>query len=55
MKDKQEDGELTMRDKFAIVALEAVLGANNRKWMPMDFDAKVAYQYADAMLEARKP
>jgi len=43
---------VTMRDQFAMAALTAVVTAGESSEPEMA--AKYAYQYADAMLEARK-
>lgn len=44
--------EVTLRDMFAIAALKGIVSANQ---MPRpEYHAELAYEYADAMLKARK-
>jgi len=43
----------TLRDRFAMAALQGLLAANNGR--TLQGSISVAYEIADAMLEARKP
>jgi len=51
------EGTLTLRDYFAAKAMQQLMpmvSTDPRTLMPLDFDvANMAYQMADAMLEAR--
>lgn len=55
-----DSNRLTMRDRFAISALQGILAGGFANTVPHDdpigaFDAaQFAYQYADAMLLARR-
>jgi hypothetical protein len=45
----------TLRDYFAAKALPALISTGNRgEILSEDYAAKMAYEYADAMLQARK-
>ena len=46
---------MTLRDYFAAKAMQAIINrADNRFTTTLEFVGGKAYQYADAMLEARK-
>ena len=46
-------GDLTVRDYFAATALEKLFVFEEEGFSELDI-AKIAYTYADAMMEARK-
>jgi hypothetical protein len=47
--------EMTMRDLFALFAMQAIIGRSDARFTTtLDFVSGKAYQYADAMLEARE-
>ena len=47
--------EITLRDYFAAQAMQAIIGRNdNRFTTTLEFVGGKSYQYADAMIEARK-
>ena len=48
-----EEG-MTMRDYFAAKAMQGLLAADTDWTMPVETVAALAYEQADAMLEARK-
>ena len=48
---KDDEKGMTLRDYFAAKAMQALLGYEEST---LQNDAEVAYQMADAMLEARK-
>jgi len=49
-----EPAPCTIRDQFAMAALTGILGAGEWNNYPMKQQCADAYDYADAMLEARK-
>ena len=49
-----ERDRLTLRDQFAMAALTGFMGSGDCATGNHDATAKLAYRFADAMLEARK-
>jgi hypothetical protein len=45
---------MTLRDYFAAKAMQGFIGTETEVGMPYDQVTKVAYLYADAMMEARQ-
>lgn len=52
MKSHDAETEL-LRDMFAVVALHALLQAEDYQRIPADMTCQDAYLYADAMMQAR--
>jgi hypothetical protein len=45
----------SLRDQFAMAALNGMMGTSEKAWSTIDEVAKAAYVMADAMMKARKP
>jgi|DEB3_MinimDraft_2_1074329.scaffolds.fasta_scaffold00813_13 hypothetical protein len=54
LNDPLKSTGMTLRDYFAAAALQGML-ANSKNYDSFDGYSDAAYEYADAMLERRKP